>query len=52
MGWLEIVLLGALALWLIATVIYLVRRRGKGCGACGSCNACEYRKNCTENKRE
>ena len=41
MGWLDIVLLDALALWLIATVIYLVRRRGKGCGACGNCIGCE-----------
>jgi len=52
MGWLEIVILCAVALWLILTVIFLIRRRGKGCGACGNCRGCEYRETCTENKRE
>ncbi len=45
MGWLEIVLLCAVALWLIATVIYLIRHKGKTCG--GDCENC--RKAC---KRE
>ena len=34
MGWLEIVILCAVALWLIATVVYLIRRKGKGCTGC------------------
>ncbi|MBQ6430625.1 MAG: hypothetical protein IJJ99_01935 [Oscillospiraceae bacterium] len=51
MGWLEIALLGAVGLWLIATVICLVRRRGTGCGGCGgNCGACKYHENC--NNRE
>lgn len=52
MGWLEIVLLCAVGLWLTVTVIFLAKRRGKGCCGCNNCNACEYRENCTESKRE
>lgn len=41
MGWLEIVILCAVALWLILTVTFLIRRRGKGCAACGGdCENC------------
>lgn len=38
MGWLEIVILCAVGLWLTATLIYLIRRRGKGCTGC--CEGC------------
>ena len=52
MGWLEILILCAVALWLSLTVIYLIRRRGKGCTGCGgSCGGCEFRENCTNGNR-
>lgn len=50
MGWLEILLLALVVLWLAATLLWLYRRKKRGQGLCtGCCAECMCR--CTRNNR-
>lgn len=40
MGWLEIALLGLLALWLAGSLVWILRRKKHG-GCIGCCAACK-----------
>lgn len=48
----DIVLLVLLGVWLAAALVFLFRRRGRGCcGCCGGCTSCSFAGTCEKSAR-